>query len=155
MRLAGQLVALRRFLANRKEPDTRRRDAERHTGVNGAHDGELHQMGRTTLDAGADIEENRRTLRPRNGGGQRRPIDAGQHAEGGVSRHHRRAGVSGAEKRGGVTARHRFSGDPDRGAGLSSERRGGRLVDGDQVSGGDDADPARVGVHMPAQLGAQ
>ena len=104
MRLARQLVALRFFLADRQQPDARRLDAERHARVHAAHHRELQQMLRPALDAGADVEQHRRTAARRNRGRERRTIDARQHAERGVRRHHRCAGVAGAEERRGLAA---------------------------------------------------
>ena len=60
VRFARELVALVRFLANRQQADARALDAEHETGVGLAHHGELHEVRRAALDAGAGVDEHRR-----------------------------------------------------------------------------------------------
>ncbi len=100
--LAGQLVALGLFLADREQPHARPVDAERQAGVDGTHRRELHEVPGPAAGIRAHVEQHRRAVPGRNRGRQRRPLDAGDHAERRVGRHDGGAGVPGAEQRRGI-----------------------------------------------------
>jgi energy-coupling factor transporter ATP-binding protein EcfA2 len=152
MRLARQLVPLRLFLADRQQADPRGLDAERNPCVHAAHHGELQEMLRPALDAGADVEQNRGIAAGGNRRRKRRAVDTGQHPERRVSRHHRRAGVSGAEQRGRFAARDLFGGNPDRRVGLAAQRGGRRFRHLDDRIRVHDPDTFAVDGGMAAQL---
>ena len=113
-RLAGQLIALQRFLADRQQADPRRRPPERDLGVGAAHRRELAQVRRLAVDGGADVEEHRLAARGRDRHGQRRPIDARQQAEAGDGGDDGRAGVPGAEQARHLARPDALDGDADR-----------------------------------------
>ena len=120
-------LPLRLFLADRQQPDARRSmpNATRAytlpiTANCSRCCGRHSTLAPTSSStAGRPRRRNRRR--------ERRPIDARQHAERGVRRHHRRAGVPGAEERRGLAARDQVGRDPDRRARLAPQRRGRRL----------------------------
>ena len=63
VRLAGQVVPLGLFLADRQQADARTLDAERQPRVHGAHHRELHQVPGPARDVRPDVEQHGR--RPR------------------------------------------------------------------------------------------
>ena len=133
MRLARQLVALGLLLADRQQPDARPLRTERHACIHAAHDGKLQEMMGTAFDVGAGIEQDGGTLAGRNRRGQRRTVDAGNHAEGGMRRHDRRARVAGAEERGRLLAGDQVGRDANRRTGLFAERHDGRIGHPDRI----------------------
>ena len=152
VRLARQFIALGFFFADRQQRDPRPLDAERHPRIHAAHHRELQQVMRTALDACPDIEQQRRTAPGRDGRAQRRPVDAGEHAERAVRRHHRRAGMTGAEQCRGITRGGQFGGHPDRRARLAPQRRGRRLGHLDDRIGADDPHPRGIGIRIPGDF---
>ena len=144
VRLADQLVALAFFLADRQQPDARLLDAERHLRVHRPHRRELQQVRRAAIRVGADVEQDAQAIARRNGGRQRRPIDAGQHAERRMRRHHGGAGVARAHQRRRVAAGHRFRGQRGSSPRFAAKRRRGRFLHADDVGRIDDADVERV-----------
>ena len=139
MCLAGQVVPLCRFLADRQQADARPFEAERDPREHDAHQGELQQVLRTAFDVGAGVEQHG-GLPPRwNRGGQRWTIDAGDHPECEVGRQHRGAGVARAEECVRFVSRDQVCGNANGRAGLPARgcRRIGHL---DHVRGFDDTD---------------
>ena len=152
--LARELVALALFLADRQEPDARRLDPEGDAGVDAAHGRKLQEMRGPALHGRPDIEEHGRPLPRRDGRREGRPIDAVDHPERGVGRHHGGAGVSRAEQRRRLPAGHDVSRHPDRRPRLPPERGSGRLRHPDDIAGLDEAHSVRVVMH-PGELGRQ
>ena len=105
------------------------------------------------FDACADVEQHRRPPPRRHRRRERRPIDAGEHAEGAVRRHHRRARMPGAEERSRAPARDRFRGQLDRGRRFTSQRRRRRFSHVDDVGGIHDLHASAIDVGMSRELG--
>jgi len=139
MRLAGQFVAFRFFVADGQQPDARLLNVVHDAREHAAHDRELQQVRRTAFDARADVEQQRRPCARRYHGSQGRPIDALQHAECAVRRHHRRARMTRADERRCLAVRDGVSRDFDRGFRLSPECRRRRLLHPDDIRRVDDA----------------
>jgi hypothetical protein len=140
VRLARQLVALGLFFADRQQPDPGTLGAGGNPRVGATHDGELQQVVRPALDVRPCIQQNRGTRPRRNRRRQRRTIDAGDHPERGVGRHHRGPGMPGAEQRRSVAARHQLGGDADRGQRLAPQRHGRRVGHADHIRRLDDVE---------------
>jgi hypothetical protein len=87
----------------------------------------LQEVRGPALHIRPDIEEHGRPLARRDGRREGRPIDAVDHPERGVGRHHGGAGVARAEEGRGLAARHDLGRHADRCTGFPPERGSGRL----------------------------
>ena len=90
-------------------------------------------MMRPAVDGCSRIEQHSVSMQRGYGRGQRGPVDARQHAERGVGRHHGGAGVSSAEKRHGVPGSDCFGRHPYRRARFPAQRSGGCRIHGHDV----------------------
>ena len=127
VRFARELVALVRLLADRQQPDARALDAQHETRVGLAHHGELHEVRRAALDAGARVDEHGRPgLRSGMTAASAGRSTPGIMPKALARRHDRRPGVPGADERVGLARGDEFGGDADRRprAAAQRERRG-------------------------------
>ncbi len=156
MRFAGQLIALGLLLANREKRHPRRIQTERHARIHAAHHRELKEVLRPALDAGADVQQDRRVTPRRNRRREGGAVDARQHAEGAMRGHDGGARVPGTEERRRLATGHQVGCDLDRGVRLPPQRRRRRLGHVHDGAGVDDTDVLRDSAALvPFQLGVQ
>ncbi|HWB76842.1 MAG TPA: hypothetical protein VG755_17870 [Nannocystaceae bacterium] len=107
VRGAGEIGALAVLAAVAQQADLRALAAVLEAGIAGAHDRELHEVDRTTLDVRTDVEQRGEAVRVGQARDDRRAIDAFQSAileeatrqhRARVARAHRRIGTAGAHE---------------------------------------------------------
>jgi hypothetical protein len=154
VRVARQLVAFAFFLANRQQPDPRRRQAQSHARIHRTHVGELQQVRRLALHRRAGIQQHRRARPSRHRRRHCRTVNAGQHPESRVRGDHARAGVAGTEHRHRPAGGHLLGGNPNRGARLPSQRPRRRVRHLDHVGRVNHPDIQIASIGMTFELGA-
>jgi hypothetical protein len=117
-----------------------------------AHGAELQQVRRPALDVGADVEQHAEAIARRDGGRERRPIDAGSMPKAACA-HSTVAPVWPALTRPTLPLRHRIGRDANRRARLAPQRSRGASAMPMTSGAVENADAELCRVGMPRKLG--
>ena len=112
--LANLLAALDFLDPDIEQSDGRPFQIEQHARHRAAHHRQRHQMMRIAADGGAEVEHHRIAARRGPYRRQRRPVDAGQHAQAEPRHRRQRTGIAGRYRDIGLALLDRFDGEPHR-----------------------------------------